>query len=127
MTDQYYIDKRDVTAYDLLVKYGFDITLVSQTADVIDSDSGAITTPGTVTNTVTKGIMRFFSQDEVDDKNIKSGDAQVLLSAKDLAAADIVPDTDMRVIVGDDTYFVVRNTPTKPGGIAVLYRLQIRR
>ena len=127
MTDQYYIDKRDVTAYDLLVKYGFDITLVSQTADVIDPNSGDVTTPGTVTNTVTKGIMRFFSQDEVDDKNIKSGDAQVLLSAKDLAEAGIVPDTDMRVVAGSVTYFVVRNTPTTPGGIDVLYRLQIRR
>ena len=127
MADAYYIDKRDVTAYNMLVKRGFDITLRSQTDDVIDSDTGAITTPGTVTNTVTKGIMRFFSQDEIDGKNIKSGDVQVLLSAKDLAEAGIVPDTDMRVIALGVTYFVVRNTPTTPGGIDVLYRLQVRR
>lgn len=127
MSDQFYINKRDVTAYNMLVKKGFDITLVSQTDDVIDPNSGVITTPGTVTNTVTKGLMRFFSQDEVDDKNILSGDAQVLLSAKDLAEAGIVPDTEMRVIVKDVTYFVVRNTPTTPGGIDVLYRLQVRR
>lgn len=127
MTDAFYETKRDVTAHNMLVKKGFDVTLVSQTDDVIDSDTGAITTPGTVTNTVTKGLMRFFSQDEVDGKDIKSGDLQVLLSAKDLAAAGIVPDTDMRVIVKDVTYFVVRNTPTSPGGIDVLYRLQVRR
>ncbi len=127
MTDAFYETKRDVTAHNMLVKKGFNVTLVSQTDDVIDSDTGAITTPGTVTNTVTKGLMRFFSQDEVDGKDIKSGDLQVLLSAKDLAAAGIVPDTDMRVIVKDVTYFVVRNTPTSPGGIDVLYRLQVRR
>ena len=127
MTDAFYIAKRDITAHNMLVKKGFDMTLISQTDDVIDSDTGAITTPGTITNTVTKGLMRFFSQDEVDEVAIKSGDLQVLLSAKDLAEAGIVPDTDMRMLVKGITYFVVRNTPTSPGGIDVLYRLQVRR
>ena len=127
MTDQFYIDKRDITAHNLLVKKGFDMTLVSQTDDVINDNTGAITTPGTVTNTVTKGLMRFFSQDEIDGKDIISGDLQVLLSGKDLAVAGIVPDSTMRVIAKGVTYYVVRNTPTTPGGIDVLYRLQIRR
>ena len=127
MSDSFYIKKRDRTAHRLLTKFGFDMTLVSQAPDIIDPDSGVITTVSTPVNTVTKGIMRFFSQDEIDGQDILSGDLQVLFSAKDFAAAGIVPDTTMRVVAKAVTYFVVRNTPTTPGGIDILYRLQVRR
>lgn len=123
---QFYIDKRDITAHNLLDKRGFLMTLVSEAAAVFDSDTG-IKTPGTVTSTSVTGLMRFFSQDEINGKDILSGDVQALLSGKELAAAGIEPDTTMRLIANGVTYNVVRNTPTMPGGIAVLYRLQVRR
>ncbi len=124
--DQFYIDKRDITAHNLLDKRGFLMTLVSQTGDIFDSNTG-IRTPGTTTNTSVTGILRFFSQDEINGMDILSGDQQALLSGKELAVVDIEPDTTMRLIAKGLTYNVERVTPTQPGGIAVLYRLQVRR
>lgn len=125
--DQFYIDKRDITAHNLLDKRGFIMTLVSTSLEVIDPNSGVITTPATVTNTSVTGIMRFFAQDEINGVDILSGDQQALLSGKELAVAGINPDTTHRLIALGVTYMVVRVTPTIPGGIAVLHRLQVRR
>lgn len=125
--DQFYIDKRDITAHRLLDKRGFLMTLVTTSDEVIDPNTGAVTTPATVTNTSVTGIMRFFSQDEINGVDIISGDQQALLSGKELAVASIEPDTTHRLIALGVTYMVVRVTPTIPGGIAVLYRLQVRR
>jgi len=127
MSDAFYIEKRDVAAHNQLVKRGFKMTLVSRKDEVIDKNTGAVTTPATVVNTPVTGITRFFSQDEIDGKNVLSNDIQALISGKELAEAGIVPDTTMRLIAKGVTYTVVRDTPTTPGGIDVLYRLQIRR
>ena len=124
--DSFYIDKRDNSAHNQISKRGFLMTLVSEAADLFDDDTG-IKTPGTVTNTSITGLFRFFSQDEIDGTNIISGDAQVLVSGKELAVVSIVPDTTMRLIAKGVTYNVVRDTPTTPGGIDVMYRLQIRK
>jgi len=126
MADQFYIDKRDVTVHNQFVKRGFVMTLVSEAGESFDPDTG-IKTVGTVTNTSVTGITRFFSQDEIDNINVFSNDLQALISAKETAAAGITPDTTMRLIAKGVTYNVVRVTPTQPGGIDVLYRLQIRR
>lgn len=124
--DQFYIDKRDITAHALINKRGFAMTLVGPLGGSTDSDTG-VHTPGTPTNTAVVGVMRFFSQDEINNIDVLSGDAQALISAKETAEDGIEPDTEMRLIVNGVTYNIVRNTPTMPGGIAIMYRLQIRR
>ena len=79
-----------------------------------------------VATTVT-GIFRFFSQDELHGEDVLSGDLQCLIGGKELNDAGIIPDTTMQLVAKGITYSVVRVTPTQPGGVAVLYRLQIRR
>lgn len=127
MADEFYTDLRDGSVRDVLEQFGFDMTLESDREPTIDPDTGAITAAAVVVSTTVNGIFRFFSQDEVDGKNILSGDIQALIGGKETNDANIVPDTTMKLIAKDVKYNVVRVTPTEPGGIAVLYRLQIRR
>lgn len=122
-----YADLRDNTVEPLLADFGFEMTLQSSREPTIDPDTGAITAAAVVIDTTVTGIFRFFSQDEIIRQDVLSNDLQVLISAKDTNATGIVPDTTMQLIAKDITYSIVRVTPTEPGGIAVLYRLQIRR
>jgi len=122
-----YADLRDNTVAQLMVDFGFDMTLESTREPTIDANTGAITAAATVTSTTVTGIFRFFSQDEIIRMNILSGDLQCLIGAKKPNDAGIEPDTTMQLVAKGIKYAIVRVTPTQPGGIAVLYRLQIRR
>ncbi len=122
-----YVDLRDNTVAPLMEDFGFDMTLESSREPTIDPNTGAITAAAVVVSTTVTGIFRFFSKDEVTRFDILSGDLQVLIGAKKLNVAGIVPDTTMQLVAQGVKYSIVRVTPTQPGGIAVLYRLQIRR
>ncbi len=122
-----YADLRDNTVAPLMKDFGFDMTLESAREPTIDPNTGAITAAATVVSTTVTGIFRFFSQDEVIRMDILSGDLQVLIGAKAANDAGIVPDTTMQLVAQGVKYSIVRVTPTEPGGVAVLYRLQIRR
>ena len=132
MADAFYNDLRDNTALPVLKEFGFPMTLVSSREPVIDPDTGAITTEATTVNTTVYGIFRFYSQDEIfkalqAGQNILANDIQALIEASALNDAGIYPDSGMQLIAKGKTYNVVRNTPTQPGGVDLLYRLQIRK
>jgi len=132
VTDQFYTDLRDETVAPLLAKFGFSIVIKSSREPVIDPNTGAITAAATPVSTTVKGIFRFFSQDEITKalgagQDILANDIQALIEATALNAAGIDPDTAMQLIAKGSTYTVMRVTPTQPGGIALLYRLQIRK
>lgn len=123
-----YASLRDDTAYDLMKnQFGFPMVVRSEREPVIDPDTGEITTAATHVDTTVYGIFRFYSQDEIDGKDILASDIQALIEAKTLTDAGIYPDTGMQLIAQGNTYNVVRNTPTQPGGVALLFRLQIRK
>ncbi len=122
-----YVDLRDNTVDPLMDDFGFDMTLESSREPTIDPNTGAITAAATVVSTTVTGIFRFFSQDEIIRMDILSGDLQVLIGGKEANDAGIVPDTTMQLVAKGVKYSIVRVTPTEPGGVAVLYRLQIRR
>lgn len=127
MADDFYNDLRDNTVAPLLLQFGFDMILESAREPTIDPNTGAITAAAVPLSTTVKGIFRFFSQDEINGEDVLSGDLQCLIGGKEVLAAGIVPDTTMQLTAKGDIYNVVRVTPTQPGGVAVLYRLQIRR
>lgn len=127
MADVFYTDLRDGVVAKVLKDKGFDMTLESSREPTIDPNTGAITAAAVVVSTIVNGIFRFFSQDEIDGQNILSGDLQALIGGKELSIASLVPDTTMQLVAKGTTYTVVRVTPTTPGGIDVMYRLQIRR
>lgn len=128
-----YAELRDNTVYDLLQdQFGFAMTLRSSREPTIDPNTGAITTAATTVDTTIYGIFRFFSQDEITKalevgQDILANDMQALVEAKTLNDLGIKPDTGMQVIAQGDTYNVVRVTPTQPGGVALMYRLQLRK
>lgn len=108
------------------------MVLRSSREPTIDPNTGAITTAATTVDTTIYGIFRFFSQDEITKalevgQDILANDMQALVEAKTLNDLGIKPDTGMQVIAQGDTYNVVRVTPTQPGGVALMYRLQLRK
>lgn len=125
--DTFYEDLRDNTVLPLIKQFGFSMILRSNRDPVIDPDTGAVTTAATPLDTPFEGLFRFFSQDEIDQKDIFSNDIQVLCEVSAFNKAGVVPDSSMQVIAKGITYNVVRETPTQPGGVRVLTRLQIRK
>lgn len=127
-----YANLRDETVQPLLKDLGFEMTLVSSREPVIDPNTGAVTAEGANVSTTVVGIFRFFSQDEIRTAegvgyNILANDSQALIDAKALNTAGIEPDTVKQLIANGVTYNVVRNWPVQPGGVPLLYRLQVRR
>lgn len=127
MVDAFYTDLRDNTVLPLIKEFGFPMVLKSSREPTIDPNTGAITAAAAEVSTTVDGLFRFFSKDEIDGKDILAEDIQVLMEATVLNTAGIDPDSSMQLIAKGVTYNVVRNTPTQPGGIPLLYRLQIRR
>ena len=127
MAAKFYTNLRDKTVLPLIKQFGFSMVLKSNREPVVDPNTGAITEAAAEVETTFDGLFRFYSQDEIDGKDILANDIQVLCEMSTLTAAGIVPDTSMQLIAQGVTYNIVRETPTQPGGIRVLTRIQIRR
>jgi hypothetical protein len=127
VADAFYTNLRDNTVKPLMDRFGFDMDLKSSRAPEIDPDTGEITTEAADVLTPVTGLFRFYSQDEINGVDIQANDIQALISGKETSDASLVPDTSMQLIAQGVTYNVVRVTPTQPGGVSVLYRLQIRK
>ena len=132
MADKFYTNLRDKTVLPLIKQFGLPMSLKSNREPTIDPDTGAITAAATDVFTTFNGLFRFYSQDEISKalgsgQDILANDIQVLCEVSAFNTAGIVPDSSMQVIAQGVTYNVVRETPTQPGGIRVLTRLQIRR
>lgn len=127
MVDSFYTDLRENTVLPLIKQFGFPMVLRSSREPTIDPNTGAITAAATEVDTTFDGLFRFYSQDEIDGKDILATDHQILCEVSAFNTAGIVPDSSMQVIAKGVTYNVVRETPTQPGGIRVLTRLQVRR
>ena len=132
MADEFYTNLRDKTVLPLIKQFGFTMSLKSNREPVIDPDTGMITTAATEVLTPFEGMFRFYSQDEITKslghgQDILANDIQVLCEVTAFNTAGIVPDSSMQVVAQGVTYNIVRETPTQPGGVRVLTRLQIRR
>lgn len=132
MADAFYEDLRDNTVEPLLSEFGFTMTLVTNREPVIDPNTGAVTAAATTVETPVKGLFRFFSQDEMFKalevgQTIQQNDLQALIEAKSVNDAGISIDTVTQLIAKGVTYNVVRNWPTWPGGVELLYKLQVRK
>ena len=126
MSDDFYTTLRENTVLPLIKQFGFPMVLKSSRAPVIDPDTGEITTAAAQVSTTFNGMFRFFSQDEQTREDVLATDHQILCEVSAFNAAGITPDSTMQVIAKGETYNVVRETPTQPGGVRVLTRLQVR-
>lgn len=127
MADAFYTGLRDKTVLPLIKQFGQPMSLKSSREPVIDPDTGMVTTAAADVLTTFDGMFRFYSQDEINGKDILANDIQVLCEVSAFNTAGITPDSSMQVIADGVTYNVVRETPTMPGGVRVLTRLQVRR
>lgn len=127
MADKFYTDLRDGTVDPLMDQFGFEMSLRSMRAPVIDPDTGLETSPATPLDTSVTGIFRFYSQDEINNETVQANDIQALIGGTELATAGITPNSSMQLIAQGSIYNIVRVTPTQPGGVSVLHRLQIRK
>jgi hypothetical protein len=127
MTDAFYTDLRDGTVDPLMTQFGFDMVLKSSREPTVDPNTGAITVAAAEVSTAVSGLFRFYSQDEINREDVLANDIQCLIGGTELNTAGIFPDSSMQLIANGTTYNVVRVTPTQPGGVSVLYRLQIRK
>jgi hypothetical protein len=63
-----------------------------------------------------------FSKDAYMDAEVGQWDSEVLMSAKELAAAGVTPAAGDVVVVGSSVRRIVWMRPIHPGGVAVAYK-----
>lgn len=100
------------------------------TFDPVTGTAGAATvtdydTYGLLQNIDSKAANQFYGTGALQGSLIQKDDEMVLLSASGLAIAPS-GETD-NLIIGSDTFSVVSVVPLKPGGVSVMYTLQVRR
>jgi hypothetical protein len=131
MSDAFYNGMRDSVAGPLLEKYGMPLTLVRVTAGTYDPNTGGIT-GATTASYACFGLVDEFKAGEVIGAMIRSGDKKLLLSAKNLT---VVPQIGDQFTMPDGTWYIPEGSGSgynpiqtlAPGGVAVMYTLQVRR
>jgi hypothetical protein len=107
-------------AYDKLKKYGFAATLKRTTPG-----SGPAWNPGPSINAEFPVLALFetYSDGMIDGTTILYGDRKLLLSAEHLEAT---PRTTDKLIINGEEYNIINVLPLAPGGVSILFTLQIR-
>ncbi len=124
MTAKFYNDLRDGVVEELLTEFGKDYVLQQEgSAAVFDEPTGFITTPGTPTNHTVTGVLTSYNQREINGTSILATDFKLLLSPSGMT---VVPDTSMKIVDGIDEFTIIHVKPLRPGGVDVLYELQVR-
>ena len=120
-----YANERREAAADLK-EDGASVTLHSPGETVEDGATGDVTTvPGA--DVLTFGILRDYSTREIDGTVIMRGDMQLIASAEELFTAGLVPNAGWAATVPiHGKLRVMRASPVAPGGVAVLWKLQLR-
>lgn len=131
MSDAFYTGLRDTTAGPLIEKYGMALTLVRVTPGTYDPATGGVS-GATTTTFAGFGVVDEFKVNEIISAQIRSTDKKLLLSAKGL---NTVPQIGDQFTLSDGTYYIPEGSgsgynpiqPLAPGGIAVMYTIQLRR
>ena len=123
----FYTDLRS-TADTLLRDKGQAMTLTQIAAGAYDPDTGT-STPTEAEHPV-RGAVFDYSERTIagsataDGTLIQAGDRKVLLSAQGLT---VVPAPGWKLTIGAVVWQIVNVKTSDPGGVAVLYTLQVRR
>lgn len=108
------------TATKLLKKYGQVVTLTRETVSSYDPVLGV---PTSSTAEYTGYAAMFdYQLSEIDGQTIQRGDARLLLQV-----ISVEPKNGDTVAVNGVQYTVINATITAPGGVTVVYELQLRR
>ncbi len=129
MTTEFYTDLRDGVADELITDFGKALTLREEDdAAVFDGATGFITSAGTPTDHAVTGIITRFKLGDIDGTMVLRTDFKVLLSAvSPVTGLPITPPTvNMILIDGADQYTIIDVVPLRPGGVDVIYTMQVR-
>lgn len=92
----------------------------------VDGGTGTVT-PGATVTVNTYGLVSEYTTREIDGSNIMRGDVKLRCSAEDLAKAKQAPTAGWTATLGGVKYRVMHASPVQPGGIAVMWKLQLRK
>lgn len=128
MTDVAFYERlRDSTATPLIDRFGAQ-SLYRRTTEVYDPDTG--TTQTVNFDTVVSAVRDEFAVSMVDGDTVLAGDFIVYISAGELGIQPLPGDYVFFGSTSEDNssrYRVIRPTPINPGGIGVVYGVQVRR
>lgn len=125
MSDAFYIGKRDGTAARNIRDKGMPVTLRSKAGEVFDPNTGT-TTGGAVTDVATRALLKSYKLGDVDGQLILRDDVLAIMMAVSDAGAPLSPQPEMQLIANGTTYTIIHVRPVAPGGVAVLYYVQLR-
>ena len=115
-------------ATNLIGDFGQSVVLTNISAGTHDPVTGAITSQATTTQTVNAVVFEYTLRDSGlqygDGVQIEQGDKKVLISSADLTAA---PTLKSKVTIAGTVWRVMNIKETSPGGVSVIYELQVRK
>jgi hypothetical protein len=117
----FYESKRDGTVANAMAKYGMDMTLVVPAAGVFDGSDGSFS-PGTDALYPVRGLNGQIKKAR-GDAMTNSKTRFIYLACNGLA---VEPSNNHKLRVGDVDYEIMDVEPLAPGGITVMYQLQVR-
>lgn len=109
------------TALAQIADKGRTIGILYKTEGTYDADTDSVSGNSAET-VVVKAVVTNFNRRDVADGLVEAGDLQVLIAASGIAK----PRTNDIVIDGDE-FTVINVTEIKPGSVAILYKLQVRK
>ncbi len=109
------------TAVAQLTDKGRDVEIVYKTAGTYDPDVDRIDGDSEETVTV-KALVTNYNQRDVSAGLVETGDLQVIIAASGITK----PKTGDKVFDGEE-FTIVTITEIKPGAVALLYKLQVRK
>lgn len=132
MSDSFYTGLRDSTAGPLIEKYGMALTLVRVTEGAYDPSTGKNAASTTASYPDCFGLIDKFTASERSNPQIRNSDIKLLLSAKGLT---ITPQIGDQFTMPDGTWYIPEGDgatynpvePLAPGGIPVMYTIQLRK
>lgn len=126
----FYTDLRDNTAGPLIAQFGQAATYRVHGAETYDNASGK-TTRGTASDTQIRvvelpmGDIGSTRGQKFSEEVVAQATAVLLASAKEFAAAKVVPKVDAQVILSGKTYRILEIKTLAPASTAVIYTMAV--
>jgi len=122
MTDAWYTAKRDGTVKNSMAKYGLPMTLVVPAVGTYTEGTGAFTA-GTDKTYAVQGLIGNYRKSRKGDTAVQSKTRYIYLSPSGMT---VEPEAGNKLRIGSTDYEIVDVELVQPGGITVLYQLEVR-
>lgn len=121
----FYEGLRDDTAGPLIAQFGQSGTHRRYAGKSYDNTTGK-TTLGAATDTSIKLLDLPMREREFTEEVVARANAMLLVAAKELNAAGVVPEVDEEILVGGSSYKILAINTVGPSGVAVIYKLAVQ-